>query len=136
MKNLILSLFFFLSSFSYFSQCLNPILTYTIEKKDLFKIKKNKLKRTNHNLSILIDDDYFSLTRDNELHVYIGNINSKKLIGDTTIYHLESTLKNLNLNLYVYLSDNYFKITGSIDNSYVEYFSNIYTKESADFSMN
>jgi hypothetical protein len=136
MKNLILSLFFFTVSLSFFSQTLNPILTYTIEKKDLFKIKKNKLKKTNHNLSILIDDDYFSLTRDNELHVYIGKVSNKKLIGDTTIYYLESTLKNLNLNLCLTICNNNIKIIGTIDKSYVEYFSNIYSKESIDFSLN
>lgn len=131
MKNLILSLFFFIISFSYFSQKEYKYFYYGINKNNLYKIKKNKIKKTNKSYVFILnfDEKSFRSSGTKLQESYMGDIKSYKKENDTIYLELVSNIEGYNMSIDLIISNKFISINGFIDNRQVDFFANEYVEK-------
>lgn len=136
MKNLILSLFFFIISFSYFSQKERKIYFYTIEKNDLLKVKNNKLKKSNDFFNFFIDLDKleFSASGEKLKDNFLGQITYCRSSNDTLTMNLVSSIENGKMQIILVITDNFLTINGVINDKNVSYYTNIFERQTRVFN--
>ena len=125
MKNLIFSLFFFLTSFSYFSQDFLVSYIYDINKNNLYKINnKGKLKKSKKSYYFCLSfyDSTFSSSGPKLQENYLGLIKNYKKENDTMYMELQSTVDGHNMDVKLVISNEFMSIKGFIENKSVDFY--------------
>jgi len=125
MKNLILSLFFFLTSFTYFSQDSLVAYVYDINKNNLYKINnKGKLKKSKKSYYFCLSfyDSTFSSSSPKLQETYLGLIKNYKKDNDTMYMELQSTVDGHNMDVKLVISNEFMSIKGFIENKSVDFY--------------